>query len=149
MPLCVKCNKEVCNPCVRPPFGESNYRTIVVASDAELRRRAYFRRMAMATRALMEELELSRRTFPDWLADVIYLYEGPVVLRGGNAFRVTDSAIDDAFGDDGSFRWLSDFVRFADTPPRQAPQWRVIERLRLIDLAFKIARPDVAQHFGR
>ena len=131
MPLCVKCNREVCNPCVRPPYGESHYRTIVVASDAELRRRSYFRRMAISTR------------------DLIYLYEGPVELPGGSTFLISDSAIDDAFGDDGSFRWLSDFVRFADTPPRQAPQWRVLARLRLIDIAFKIARPDVARHFGR
>ncbi|WP_193169957.1 hypothetical protein [Nisaea nitritireducens] len=134
---------------MRVPFGESQWRTIVVASDTELRRRSYFRRMAMATRALIEELELSRRTFPDWVADVIYPYEGPILHPGGEPFTVIDTSVDDAFADDGSFRWLSGFVAFAETAPRQAPQWRVLDRLRLIDLAFKIARPDTARHFGR
>lgn len=149
MPLCVKCNREVCNPCIRAPLGESQWREIIVAEDAHLRRRSYFLRMAIATRALMEELELSRRAFPNWLADVIYPYDGPILYPGGKPFIINDTSVDDAFGDDGSFRWLSGFINFADTPPRQAPQWRVLDRLRLVDLAFKIARPDTARHFGR
>ena len=32
---------------------------------------------------------------------------------------------------------------------RMKPQERVLARLRLIDLAFRIARPDIARHFGR
>ena len=103
MPLCVKCNREVCNPCVRPPPGRGHWRKIVVAADHELMNRAYFSRLAMATAALKEELGLSRRSIPDWMADVIYGHEGEIVWPGGKAFIVSDTAIDDAFGGDGSF----------------------------------------------
>lgn len=148
MPLCVKCNKEVCNPCLRgSSLGER--RKIIVASDDELARRSCFQRIAMATGALQTELNLSRREIPDWIADTIYGFDGEIVWAHGGPFIVSDTAIDDAFGNDGSFRWLSGFVRFAEEPPRQAPQYRVITRLRLIELAFQIARPDTARHFLR
>ena len=56
-----------------------------------------------------------------------------------------DETIDLAFGDDGSFRWLSDFLSFASEPPKQKPQRRVLTRLRLIDLAFRIEHPKRAE----
>lgn len=149
MPLCVKCNREVCNPCVRMQVDTGKWRRIVVASDRELRRRSYFARLAMATKALQAELDISRREMPDWIADTIYEHRGEIVSPDGRPFDVSDTDIDDAFNNDGSFRWLSGFVRFAEESPRQAPQSRVLDRLRLIDLAFRIARPDVARHFGR
>jgi len=149
MPLCSTCNREVCNPCVRTALDAERRRRIVVASDRELRRRSYFRRLAMATKALLAELALSRREMPDWIADTIYAYRGEVVWPEGRPFNVSDTDIDDAFNNDGSFRWLSGFIRFADAAPRQAPQSRILDRLRLIDLAFRIARPDIARHFGR
>lgn len=64
-------------------------------------------------------------------------------------FEVSDTAIDEAFNDDGSFRWLSDFLRFAEMEPRQRPQARVLDRLRLIDLALRIAKPERARLIGR
>lgn len=147
MPLCVKCNREVCNPCVRPPPGRENWRKITVAADHELMNKAYFSRLAMATAALKEELGLSRRSIADWMADVIYGYEGKIVWPGGKLFSVSDTAIDDVFNGDGSFRWLSEFIRYGEVPPRIMPQVRLLDRLRLIDLAFRIARPDVARRF--
>lgn len=148
MPLCVKCKREVCNPCLRgSSLGERQ--RIVVASDDELTRLSCFRRMAMATASLVRSEGISRRRFPDWLADTIYGYEGEIVWAHGGAFTISDTAIDDAFNNDGSFRWLWGFVRFADETPRQAPQQRVLARLRLIELAFQIAKPDIARHFRR
>tara|TARA_R110001606_G_scaffold399304_1_gene584236 strand:+ start:13190 stop:13636 length:447 start_codon:yes stop_codon:yes gene_type:complete len=148
MPLCIKCNREVCFPCVRGTTHEGP-RKIVVAADHQLLQRACFQRIAIATAALTEELSLSRRHIPDWIADVIYAHEGEIIWAHGGPFIVSDTAIDDAFNNDGSFRWLSSFVRFAEEPPKQAPQYRVITRLRLIELAFQIARPDTARHFRR
>jgi hypothetical protein len=58
-------------------------------------------------------------------------------------------AIDRAFNDDDSFRWRSDFLRFAETEPKQPPQARVLNRLRLIDLAFRIAKPEQARVIER
>ena len=149
MPLCVKCNREVCVPCVRAKIGPEGRRKIVVATDDELRGKSYFRRLAIAGAALSREMALPRREFPNWMADAIFEFEGEIVWPHGGPFTVHDTAIDDAFGDEGSFRWLWGFFRFAEVPPKQHPQFRLMARLRLIDLAFKIDRPDIARHFDR
>ena len=149
MPLCVKCNRVVCTPCIRAKTEVDSHPKIVVATDEELTRRSYFQRLAIAAAALMAEAEVSRREFPNWMADVILSYEGKVMWPHGGPFTVRDTAIDDAFNNDGSFRWLSGFINFAEAAPRQNPQYRILTRLRLIDLAFKIDKPDVARHFGR
>jgi len=116
-----------------------------MASIQELRTTSYFRRLAIAT----TNLGLSRREIPNWMADVIFDFEGTIRSLEGRNVEVKDTAIDDAFNNDGSFRWLSDFVGFADESPRQAAQHRVINRLQLLDLAFKIDKPEIALHFGR
>jgi hypothetical protein len=105
-----------------------------------LGRISHFQRLAMATR----DLGLSRREIPNWIADVVHGFDGRIEWPNGAPFVVTDEAIDAAFNDNGSFRWISDFIAFALVPPRQRPQARVIERLRLIDLAFRIAHPERA-----
>lgn len=149
MPMCVKCNRDVCSPCIRENNSSSRQGKIYVVTNAELGRRTYFRRLAIATAALKTELEISRREIPNWIADAIYGYDGMILWPSGVVFQVGDTDIDDAFNNDGSFRWLSTFICFADVPPLQAPQRRVFDRLRLIDLAFRIERPDTARHFGR
>lgn len=149
MPLCVKCNRDVCSPCIRTNDSLSNQLRVYVATDDELRSKFYFRRLAVATAALKIDLDLSRREFPNYMADVIFGYDGKVLWRGGGTFSISDTAIDDAFNNDGSFRWLTNFVQFVENVPAQRPQWQVLPRLRLIDLVFQIERPDTAQHFGR
>ena len=112
---------------------------ITVATLPELLRHSHFQRLAIATAAL----EFSRRKLIDEIADVLYEFEGELVWPDGRPFDLPD--IDEAFGGDGSFRWLSDFIRFAARPVHQLPQRRVIARLRLIDLYFRIKHPERAQ----
>lgn len=144
MTLCSRCHRDVCKPCAikhtrRPP------KAIVVATDAELLRISHFRRLAMATRAL----HMPRREIPNWIADTLFEFTGIVTWPDGKLFEVDDDDIDLAFNDDGSFRWLSDFLRFADHEPAQSPQLRIISRLRLIDLAFRISDPELAAKIAR
>lgn len=114
-------------------------KSVRVATDRELGRIWYFRRLAIATRAL----NLPRREVPNWMADIIFGYEGNILRLDGTQFIISDTAIDDAFNNDDSFRWFSGFVQFADLqPPKQKPQCRIYNRLRLIELAFQIAYPD-------
>lgn len=122
-------------------MAKSETLTVTIAPDWQLLRKSNFQRLAMATKAL----ELTRREIPNWVADTIFGFEGHKVSSDGTPFEVSDTDIDDAFGNDGSFRWLSDFMSFADTPPKQNPQRRVLARLRLIDLAFRIAHPERAR----
>jgi hypothetical protein len=119
--------------------SKASDRTVVVASDTALRRYSHFQRLAVATAAL----EVSRRELPNVIADTVYEFKGRILWPNGTPYELPD--IDDAFGGDGSFRWISDFIRFAEEPPRQHPQRRVIERLRLTDLYFRIKHPERAR----
>lgn len=119
--------------------GTGSVASVTVASDRQLRRRSHFQRLAIATAAL----EVSRRELINVISDEIYAFDGVIFWPDGRAFEIPD--IDEAFGTDGSFRWVSDFIRFADEPPRQLPQARVVDRLRMIDLYFRIKHPERAR----
>ena len=106
--------------------------------------RPYFQRLAIAVR----DLNLSRRSIPDWMADALYR-DDIIFVEGGRRIVFSDTAIEEAFGDELSFRWLSDCIRFAEHPPRQDAQLRVARRLQLIATAFHVNAPDVARHFHR
>lgn len=140
MPYCSRCRRDVCKPCAIKP-GLCDQRYVTLARDDELLRRSHVRRLAIATRAL----ELPRREIPNWMADVIYGYGGDIFWSGGKLFKLDNVDIDTVFNDDGSFRWISDFVRFAERWPAQTPQQRLLPRLRLIDLAFRISNPERAR----
>jgi hypothetical protein len=114
-------------------------RRVYVASDRQLRRKSHFQRLAIATAAL----GVSRRELINVLSDAIYGFDGQLYWPEGDPYEIPD--VDDVFGDDGSFRWVSDFIRFAEKSPRQVPQGRIVERLRFIDLYFRIKHPERAR----
>lgn len=120
--------------------NETSEKTVVMAADYQLCRTSHYQRLAIATAAM----GVSRREIPNLLADAIYCFEGTIYWPDGRIYESSDTAVDDAFGDD-DFRWLSDFIRFADQEPRQRPQRRVLTRLRLIDLYFRIKHPERAR----
>lgn len=119
---------------------EPNARSVVMATDFQLGRIPHVSRLAIA--AVAEGF--SRREWPNAIADAIYGFEGTIYFADGRKFEPTDTEIDDTFADP-EFRWISDFLSFADIPPRQRPQRRVIARLRLIDLYFRIKHPERAR----
>lgn len=144
MNRCIRCHQTLAAPCLTAANDNHAPGVIVVACDHALSQKSYVRRLAMALKAL----GLSRRAVLDWMADAIFLHhEGSIVGPDGQTFDVSDTDIDDLFGTDG--RWLSEFIKLADTGLKQQPQKRILMRLRLLDLAFKIARPETAWHFGR
>lgn len=105
--------------------------------------RPYFQRLAIATR----DLKISRREIPNWMADALYR-DDIIFVEQGRRVAFCDEEIENAFGE-LSFRWLSDFVKFAERPPEQDAQHRVARRLQLIATAFHVTAPDVARHFHR
>ncbi len=124
---------------------QTSPQSVTIATDWQLSRISHVQRLALATLNVKQEKDLSRREIPNWLAHVIYEYDGRILWPVGRVFEIEDETIDLAFGDDGSFRWLSAFLTFASEPPKQKPQKRVIMRLRLIDVAFRIAYPKRAE----
>lgn len=147
--ICPKCGRAYRARRVSANDNEPRRGAVYCASDWELRRIAHFRRLAIATANLKPLHGLSRRRIPDWLADTILDFQNPVLWPDGRLFARPDALIDDAFGPDGSFRWLSDFVRFAEREPKQRPQKNMLPRLRLLDLGFKIAWPVIACRCAR
>lgn len=120
--------------------SEPDARSVVMATDFHLGRKSHMQRLAIA--AVAEGF--SRREWPNEIADAVYGFEGTIYFADGRKFEPTDTEIDDTFADP-DFRWISDFLSFADVPPRQRPQRRVIARLRLIDLYFRIKHPERAR----
>jgi hypothetical protein len=133
MPFCAKCRLTVATPCFSASADQTK-ECVVVATDPELLRWCNFQRTAMATKGL----GLSRRDIANWITQALSSDGVRFVTAVGVPFEISDTAIDDAFRNDGSFRWLSDFTGFADRPPMQTPQQRILDRLRLIDLAFRV-----------
>jgi hypothetical protein len=92
-------------------------------------------------------LKLSRRSFPDWMADALFLRDVEFRFRDGSLYEIVDDEIDFAFGDP-SFRWLSDFTNLSRLPLRQKPHHTIELRLRLIALSFWVDYPEIAKHFA-
>lgn len=111
-----------------------------MAADYQLLRKSHVSRLAIA--AVAEGL--SRREWPNAIADAIYGFEGTIYFADGRKFEPADTEVDDTFADP-DFRWISDFLAFAVEPPRQRPQLRTLARLRLIDLYFRIRHPERAR----
>ncbi len=142
-----------CNSCVECPFidlvaandNEPEWEVVTLPEEAMILRQASIQRLAIA----IKSLGLARREIPNWMASAIYQFDGEIRFPNGGRACQCKIDIDAAFNDDGSFRWLSDFLRFATRQPRQAAQRRTLDRLRLLLLALMIDRPELAVHVLR
>lgn len=125
-------------------------REIIVPEVDEVLTKSYYHKLAKAVAELRiaNGSYMSRRKVPDWMADQLFSEQVCFVRKDGVPFEISDTAIDDAFNDDGTFRWLSYLVAFAESPPRQAPQARLAQRLILLSLAFWVAHPEIAEGFA-
>ena len=127
----------------RAALASTADRVVVVASDFQLSRQAHVHRLAIAT----VERKIPRRRLADWIATILAHYEGRIVWATGVEFEYGDGDIEETFGlkKDESQRWVGDFYKFAVKPPIQLAQKGVVDRLRYIDLAFRIAYPERAE----
>ncbi len=100
---------------------------------------SYKKRLWLAAR----NLNISRRNWPNVIADAIYNFDGYIMLDNGMLWPIPD--VDNVLGDP---RWFSYYFEEDDggNPLRDV---RLIERLRLIDLYFKIKHPLIARHFDK
>lgn len=118
-------------------------KTLYVATRHQLNDPQYYKRLWLAAR----NLSLPRREWLDAIADAIRDYEGEIAWYSGEPYEVP--CIDKVFGDDPDVRWLSYFLGANDNGDRPLRQTKKIERLRLIDLYFRIEYPEIAKHFHR
>ena len=123
-------------------MSTTDQRTIFLASEAELHTPSYYNRLWLAAK----NQPLSRRAWLDEIADCFRDFEGTVYHQSGQIFEFPE--VDSLFPD-CEMRWLSYYLEpssAADVPRRIS---RHTERLRILDLYFRIQHPDLARHFGR
>lgn len=114
-------------------------RTVFVTEAEKFKNPRYTTRLWMASR----NMKISRRTWPDEIADALYNFDGDIMVGNGMRWPIPD--VDKVLGDT---RWFSYyFEEDDDGEPRR--EVRLIERLRLIDLYFKIKYPLIARHFDK
>lgn len=118
-------------------------RTIKVASTTELMSRPYYLRMWLAAR----NLRMPRRAVLNAISDSFLSDDFYVIYPSGEPYPIPD--IDEVFGNDPDMRWLSVFLLADITGENPRHFSRKIERLRLLDLYFRIVHPDIARHFGQ
>jgi hypothetical protein len=118
-------------------------RVITVASNAELLNKHYYSRLWLATR----NLKLPRRAWLDLIAETFVKDDIQIILPTGQLYQIP--LVDEIFGNDPDVRWMSYFLRADDTDLHPASFSRKLERLRMIDLYFRIRYPDIAIHFSR
>ena len=99
-----------------------------------------FRSMPFVTHVASElgQLDVSRRKVPDLIATTVWSYKDEIWTAEGSRFYLGPDDIDSAFNDEGSFRWISNFLKLPERPWKQAPQTRVIDRLHLITVTLMI-----------
>ena len=115
------------------------YKTIYVASESELMDQTYYRRLWLAA--------IPRREWLDAIADTLRDYRSTIAFAPGQRYQVP--CIDAAIGNDLDVRWLGHFLAANDNGGFPLRYSRKIERLRLIDLYFRIRHPEIARHFHR
>ncbi|WP_158657796.1 hypothetical protein [Agarilytica rhodophyticola] len=118
-------------------------RVIYIATREELSCHCYYLRLWMA----VKNINISRRLWLDELADTFRDFPGHVLQRNGHPFIIP--CLDDVFGNDPDLRWLGYYLREDKTGIHPNSISRKMERLRLLDLYFRIKHPLIARHFGK
>jgi len=113
-------------------------RPIRVASNSELRDPIYLGNLKVA----MVRLRVSRRRWRDVLADTFRDFDGRLTVPGGRHYELPE--VDAHFPEGADTRWIDDFIR----SPYTRLQARTMERVRLIDLHFRILHPALAATFA-
>ena len=120
-------------------------RVIIVATNSELLNTHYYKRLWLAAR----NISIPRRGWLDEIADCFCRFQGSIVYRSGKLYPIP--FVDDVFDTDKNpdMRWMSHYLRADKSELVPFKMSKQIERLRLIDLYFRIEYPEVSKHFGK
>lgn len=116
---------------------------IHVASAKELLKESYYNRLWIAVR----NVPICRRDWLDEIADALRDFDGLIRHRSGETYTVP--LVDDVFGDDSDMRWMGYYLKPDESGELPLSKTRKIERLRVLDLYFKIRYPDMSEHIRR
>jgi len=113
-------------------------RVIFVATNDELNNTTYYRRLWIAA----VNKNLSSRKWLDYMNESVLNFEGEIFTRNGIRWPIR--CVDDVWGDR---RNISNFLQAIDGMPRR--KIRMIERLRYMDVTFRITQPSIQSNFGK
>jgi hypothetical protein len=135
----------VADGCLCAPEGANDNENSLLRlpPDDALRKPSAVQRLSI----VYGNLALSRRKIVDHVADTLFATDRVIVDGNGRRIWITDSIVDDAFDTEGdpSVRWVSDWLHFRDRAPRQALQYRMLPRVRLLWAALALKHPSLAQ----
>lgn len=114
-------------------------RVVFVTEAKKFKNPTYQKRLWLAAR----NMGISRREWPNVIADAIYNFDGDIMVSNGMRWPIP--LVDDVLGDP---RWFSYYFE-EDEEGEPLRDVRLIERLRLLDLYFKIKHPNIARHFDK
>lgn len=78
----------------------------------------------------------SRRKIPDWIIELLEKLEGRKVFSGdGKELDLHETVVSVAFNNNETYRYLSDFLKYAYAPMRRKPNKKLLLRYQLIVLA--------------
>jgi hypothetical protein len=117
-------------------------RVVTVATDAELLNKHYYARLWLA----VQNINIPRRQWLDVIATA-FLDDIDIVWPSGKPYDLP--MVDDVFANDFQMRWFSYYQMADNTGHGPRSHSYKLERLRLIDLYFRITHPHIAAHFGR
>lgn len=117
------------------------FSSVAVASNSELLDPPYRRRLWVAAK----NLPISRRKLMNRMAAAIYDFRGHITWADGSSWPIAD--VDDLFDIDG--RWISLWLEEHEGQPKRQPRLSSLEKLRVIDLFFRIEYPERAALFGK
>lgn len=140
-----ECGRSPSRFCICYPANDNNNEGFIrLPSVSALAMPATYHRLAITYANLVP---MGRRLIVDWLCAVIWEYDGIIVDARGHRIDPRAFEPDEVLRteNDGSLRWLSDFLKFAERPPYQAAHDKVIPRLELLYLAIAIQYPSVAK----
>ncbi|MEO1149677.1 MAG: hypothetical protein AAFW83_01690 [Pseudomonadota bacterium] len=112
----------------------------VIAPVSRIRTKELMYQTALKINALKR----SRLGTTDWLH--VRLFEEldvPVYKPYGVHVDIHRDIIDEAYGWTDEFRWNSDVKKFVEKYPQRKPNWHLMPRLELWDLAFKIMNDPI------
>jgi len=120
----------------------NHIRVVTTATNAELLSEPYYSRLWIA----VKNVEISRREWLEELANLFRDNEVELTYPSGRAFEIPD--VDDVF-EDAEMRWLSFYLKDDGSGKKPKAKSRSLDRVRLLDLYFRVKHPSIAAHFGR
>jgi len=123
-------------------MNPNQIRVVKTATDAELLSEPYYSRLWIS----VKNVQISRRNWLEEIADLFRDTDVQIQLPSGKCYEIP--VVDDIF-DDTDMRWFSYYLKDDGTGRNPKSRSRCLERLRLLDLYFRIKYPMIAEHFPR